>query len=101
MADTDTGLWVDGEHVTLDDLTFGEQHRMRKYAKELAGTDDIEDAGEIDLIPAMVCVVKQRTDKDFTLEQALEVKPKDLEPPKDVSDPPTPKRGTTGRRTRS
>lgn len=98
MSDTDAGIWMDGETVTVDDLTFKERRQMRAYALDLAGGDD----GEIledDMLVGMICVVKQRTQPDFTLEDASLVKPKDLVPP---ADPPTRKAtGAGGRRSPS
>lgn len=95
--DTNAGIWIDGETVAVDDLSFKERRQMRAYALELAGGDD-EEMLEDDLLVGMICVVKQRTNPDFTLEQATEVKPKDLVPP---ADPPTTGAAGTGRQKRS
>lgn len=81
MADTETGLFIDGTVYTVDDLSYREQRKMRELARELAPDGELDAAGEIDLIPAMVCVLRRRTEPSFSLEQALDVKPKDLEQP--------------------
>src|SRR3712207_5494549 len=74
------GLWVNGERFTLDDLTYREQREMRTITAQLAPDGDVEAASEIDLIPAMVTVIRRRTEPDFTVEQALELKPTQLVP---------------------
>ena len=78
-------IYVDGQPYTIDDLTFREQRQMREFVKQLAPAEDvarsIEDASDADYIPAVIAVIKQRTDEDFTLEQALDFKPTDLEGP--------------------
>lgn len=81
MATEESALYIDGERVTMADLTFREQRRMRDYVKELAPDGDPDNAAEADIVPALIAVVKQRTDPGFSLEQAQDFKPGDLERP--------------------
>jgi hypothetical protein len=87
MADQDqdqTALFIDGARITIDDLTYREQRDMREFVRNLAPEHDPDQAGEQDVIPALIAVVKRRTDPEFTLEQALDFKPSDLAPPEAV-----------------
>lgn len=81
MSDDDSALWIDGQAYTMDDLTFREQRQFRDFVRELAPGGDPDEAGEADIVPAMIVVVKRRTDEAFTLEQALDFKPGDVERP--------------------
>lgn len=77
----ESALYIDGEQVTMNDLTFREQRTMRDHIRALAPDGDPDNASEADIVPALIAVVKQRTDPKFTLEQALDFKPGDLERP--------------------
>lgn len=83
------GVWIDGRVWTPDELTFREKREIRAQANAIALPG--EEAGEIELVCAMVTVVKRRTDPAYTIEQALDLKAEDLEPPADVpaGDPTT------------
>lgn len=83
----DAGIYIDGTLYTVDDLSFREQRAMREMVRELAPEGDVELATTADALPAFLCVVKRRTDPEFTIDQALDAKPSDLQKP-----PPT-KRG--------
>lgn len=72
---------VDGETIKVSDLTFGEQIKLRKYIRDLSPDGDDDEASTAEMIPALVAVVKQRTDANFTLEQALELKGSDVAVP--------------------
>ena len=72
---------IDGQLYTFDDLTFAEQREARDAARRLAPDGDPDEAGVMDVLPAFVWVVRKRTEPDYTLEQALDLKPSDLEPP--------------------
>lgn len=88
------GLFIDGETYTFDDLTYREQRLMREKLRELVPPEDLEPrigadgesyrpdvvdaASPVDYIPAFIYVIKQRTDSEFTLEQAMDFKPADL-----------------------
>lgn len=83
-------IHVDGVQAKVADLTFAEQRKMRDLTRQLAPDGDVEEAGEQDVIPALITVIKQRTDESFTLEQALTYKPADLAAP--PTKPPAKKR---------
>lgn len=80
--DPKDGLWIDGELVTYDDLSYGERHEIRRTIMQFHEDEEgfePADASPDDIIPATVFVVKRRNDPEFSLEQALQVKPSDLE----------------------
>ncbi len=89
MADTDEGIYFDGALASVNQLSYREQRVMRDLAQSLAPNGDIAEASEADLVPAMYTVLKRRTEPNYSLEEALDLKPADLEPP----DPPKPRRG--------
>lgn len=78
-------IWLEGQAYDADDLTFREQRKLRDYMRELAPNNDVEEASDADFFPALICVIKQRSEEAFTLEQALDFKESDL------SGPPTKK----------
>lgn len=78
---TDGGLYIDGDFHSLATLSFREQREMRDQIKHLAPDGDVDAAGEMDILPALIYVVKRRTDPAFTIEQALDAKLADLTPP--------------------
>lgn len=81
MADDDSALWIEGQAYTTDDLTFREQRQLRDFIRELAPDGDPDEASEADIIPAFICVVKRRETPEFTLDQAQDFKPGDVERP--------------------
>lgn len=83
----DGALYLDGERITADDLTFREQREMRDIIRNFAPDNDPDKAIEADFVPALIYVWKKRTDKSFSLDQALDIKPADLEKPIE-GDPP-------------
>ena len=90
----DGALWIDGQPHTLDELTYREQRQLRTFVKELSDepVEGVEDVVEVDLIPAFITVIKQRTDPGFTLDQALDFKSSDLEAPARPTKPAAKKR---------
>lgn len=80
-TETTEGIYIDGAVYTNDDLTYREQRQVRVFIQELAPDGDVDEAGEADVVPAFVCVVKRRAEPAFTLEQALDLKPTDLVAP--------------------
>ena len=72
---------VDGERLTMDDLTFRERREVRRLARELDGNPDVhfDDLVLDDLIAAFVTVCKQRANPAFTIDDALDLKPTDLD----------------------
>lgn len=77
----ESALWIDGKPYVSDDLTFREQRQLRDYIRQLAPGGDQDEAGDADIIPALVTVIRQRDDQSFTLEQALDMRPSDVERP--------------------
>lgn len=78
---------VDGELYKADDLTGGEQRELRNTLRHLTGVEDgtlvqFLDLGygvdDFDIVSAMTYVVKRRTDPEYTLEQALQLKPAEV-----------------------
>lgn len=84
-------IWLDGKPYTVDDLSYREQREMRQLACSLVESGSIEDATEPEITPAMVCVIRRRDEPEYTLDQALDVKPRDLEEPES----PPRKRGSS------
>jgi hypothetical protein len=87
MPETDQapapGIYIDGVPYNVSDLTYGEQRELRKLVLELApdSLTDMYEADDADFVPAVICVIKRRTDPDFSINQALEIKPADHAPP--------------------
>lgn len=73
-------LHVDGEKIDLDTFTFAEMDEYRRLVRESAEDPDIHPdlAAPQDKWPAMVTVIKRRTDPDYTLEQAKQLKRSDI-----------------------
>lgn len=74
-------VFVDGVKVTVADLTFGEQVKLRKFIRDLSPDGDEDEASSAEMVPALVTVVKQRTEPEFTVENALALKEADLSGP--------------------
>src|SRR4051812_10925945 len=71
---------VDGEVVDFEQRSWGEQLEVRKVARGIAGGPDAS-VGELamaEFVPALVVVVKRRTEPEYSLEQALALKPSDV-----------------------
>lgn len=82
--DDQDGIWIDGTLYTDDDLTYAEQHEMRRIIHGFHQDDPAfqpGDAAVIDIVPALVTVVKRRDDPKFKVEDALAVKPSELRKP--------------------
>lgn len=86
MADEqEGGIWIDGEQYFDEDLTYREQHEVRRIVREWnSDVEDFEldDAAPVDLIPAIYCVIKRRSEPGFTSDMALDIKPSDHQKPK-------------------
>lgn len=66
---------LDGEvYNVAADFTFKESREYREIVRDLTGDPTIQpiEAPAQDRLPAMVTVIKRRTDPDYTPEQALE-----------------------------
>lgn len=76
---------VDGEVLDLDDFTFREMRELRRVVREhILETDDDVDVDDLSLseyLPAAIYVLKKRTDPDFTIDRALDLKFKDVVKP--------------------
>lgn len=83
MADTPEvgGLYIDGQLVTMESLSFREQRQVRELVREIAPNGDLDEAQEMDIVPAIVCVVHRRTNPDYSLDEALDVTEEQLAPP--------------------
>ena len=68
---------IDGDLVDTDDLTFGESRKVRQAMAQM-GVEDVHDPSIDEYLPALVWVWKQRTDPGFTLDQASELKLRDI-----------------------
>lgn len=83
-ADTDLKVYVDGQAVTIDTMTFRERREVRRLATEVISEDpESEEYNVDDAVMAMIAVAKQRTDPGFdplamlddTLEQYMKAPP--------------------------
>lgn len=65
---------LDGQTYDVEeDFTFEEQRAYRDLVRELAGDPELNHrfADAIDRLPAMVTIIKRRTDADYDVEKAL------------------------------
>lgn len=89
LLEDEDALWIDGDKVTWDHLTFREQRLVRQMAylpePEGLGYDKDADAFDelplMDVYPLMVLVVRRRSNPEYPLSDALEVKRADLRRP--------------------
>jgi hypothetical protein len=86
---------VDGKPFEYDDLTYREKREARRIVRELADDPTLRwfQADPEDQGPAMIFVVRQRTDPAFTLDMALDSKDEDYWKP--VPEKRPTKRATT------
>jgi hypothetical protein len=82
----DDVLLIDGDVFELSDadLTFREQIKLRTFIRDLSGDPSLQvtDAMIVEFLPALVAVIKQRTDHSYQLEQALDLKYADVVGPR-------------------
>lgn len=73
---------VDGEPVELDDLTFREQRELRQTIAGMTGKPineiELDMVDLMDFLPTLAWIIKRRTDPDYSMESALELKQKDM-----------------------
>lgn len=73
---------VDGQVLDLDDFTFREMRLLRRVVKEhILESDedvDVEDLSLSEYLPAAIYVLKLRDNPDYTIDQALDLKFKDV-----------------------
>ena len=84
---------VDGVEVDMDDFSFREQREVRRLVYEEIALDRDKDKpweGQLfnDIYPAIVCVYMRRADAAYTLDQALDLKARDVVKEREVA-PPT------------
>lgn len=84
MADKED-IVVDGEVLDLDDFTFREMRELRRVVKEhiIESEDDvdIEDLSLSEYLPAAIYLLKRRSDPEYTIDKALDLKFKDVVKP--------------------
>lgn len=99
---------IDGQDVSLTSLTFREQRQLRRLVRDLSDDADVmpAEAPLMDFLPALVAVVRARTDDrspDELLEEALELNFGDVIPD-DQGERPTKRsssRSTASRKTKA
>jgi hypothetical protein len=74
---------VDGETIDLDDFSFREQRELKRVLKDdiLEEPDadvDIDDLALSEFLPAAIFVWKRRTDPNYTVDAALDLKYRDV-----------------------
>jgi hypothetical protein len=86
----DMQLVVDGTTVDTEDFTFREKREVRKVLRELMDDPeaDVSEALMDDLWMAMILVAKRRTEPEFSVDDAMDLKLKDFLKPVEP-DPPT------------
>lgn len=87
--DIEYDVHVDGEPIDMDEFTFEEADEYRALVRESAGDADLVPrfAEAIDKWPAMVTIVRRRTNPDFTLADAKTLKTSDILQPKEKARP--------------
>jgi hypothetical protein len=86
MPDTDTDrideqeLVIDGNVLTVDDLTFREQREMRAAIRDALEDPEasLEDAPIAEFYLALIYTVKKRDNPELTIDDALDWKLKDF-----------------------
>lgn len=89
MAEDVLTLAIDGDAHTMDDLTFRERKEVRRLARELDGNPaaELDDIMVDDLLVAMVTVIKRRASPEYTTDEAMDIRPADIVPGEDPTDP--------------
>lgn len=79
MAD-EGDLRINGKVYDSNDLTWREEREVRQIVREhlLAEGIDEEDLTVGDILPAVVFVLHRRDNAQFTLDEALDLKPRDV-----------------------
>jgi hypothetical protein len=73
---------VDDEPYTFDDLSYREQREMRQVVRDLVDNPqaELDEVAFMDYLPALYWVIKRRTDPEFSMDQALDLKPTQMRP---------------------
>ncbi len=79
MAETGD-LHIHGKVYDSNDMTFREERDVRKIVRDLAEDPDVdfETLPLGDILPAIVLVLHRRDNPDYTLDEALELKQRDV-----------------------
>lgn len=79
-TDQEGDLRINGKVYDSEDMTFREEREVRQIVREhLLPKDMTEDDLTIgDILPAVVYVLHRRDNPDFTLDEALDLKPRDV-----------------------
>lgn len=78
------GPWIDGKHIIANNLAFNEQQALLELVREQLGDDKIElEDGVPPRVywPALVMIVKKRSDSGYTFEKAGALSYEDLVKP--------------------
>lgn len=82
MANEEGNLRINGKEYDPSDMTFREQREMRRILSvEMFPEEknlDFEELTLADLLPAMIVVLARRDTPEFTLDEALDMKQKDV-----------------------
>ena len=95
----DGDLRINGKVYDSNDLTFREERELRQIVRDHLippGVDE-DDLTLGDILPATIYILHRRDNPDFTLEEALDLKPRDVLFEGEVEARPTP-RGSSGRK---
>lgn len=71
----DLTVYVDGDAITIDKMTFRERREVRRLALELSEDPEAEDYSVDDAVMAIVAVAKRRKQPDFDPEALLDEAP--------------------------
>lgn len=73
--DEEVTVYVDGDAISIDKMTFRERREVRRLAVELSEDPDSEEYTVDDAVMAMVAVAKRRKDAGFDPEALLDEAP--------------------------
>ncbi len=92
-TDNDARLKIGGQIFDPEDLTYGEKREVRRIIRDELwdsgdGALDWDAVTENEVLPATITVFMRRGDPEYTVQQALDLKPRDIYIAADG--PPTP-----------
>lgn len=85
-------VYVDGDTVTIDKMTFRERREVRRLAVELSETPESEDYTVDDVVMGMIAVAKRRKEPEFDPEKLLDEAPDPYLVAPPTSEGPKPRR---------
>jgi hypothetical protein len=77
-------LHVGGETFDVEDLTYAEKRAVRRIVRTelwdetVDGEFDWDEVGENEVLPATIAVFMRRTNPDYTLADAMALKPREV-----------------------